>query len=263
MSNKKLLLATFSWLSLLAVTNQSLTVEAETTGFDTNGKVKVQASDTTKPLDPENPLTPVDPGESPSTEGELRIDFVSAINFADTTITKSDRKYPSLAQLFHTETPARASYVQVTDLREGSPGWNLQLKQETQFKNGDNIELSGATLSFDKGWANSGGLGTAPAMFRDTISIDEIGNNYQVASAAKGAGQGTWLLSFGASSDNQLGQENSLTLLKDASGKTVLDSTFNKELYTNSAINLTIPDKTSIIPGRYQTELTWSLQATP
>ena len=100
-------------------------------------------------------------------------------------------------------------------------------------------------------------------MFRDTISIDEIGNNYQVASAAKGAGQGTWLLSFGASSDNQLGQENSLTLLKDASGKTVLDSTFNKELYTNSAINLTIPDKTSIIPGRYQTELTWSLQATP
>ena len=38
---------------------------------------------------------------------------------------------------------------------------------------------------------------------------------------------------------------------------------FNKEMFTNSAINLTVPDKTTIVPGRYQTELTWILQATP
>lgn len=240
-----------------------MVVNAETTGFSVNGNINIEPSDKTDPLDPENPLQPVDPGEGPATEGELRIDFVSAINFADAAITKTNRRYSSLAQLFHSETPARASYIQITDLREDSPGWNLQLKQETQFKTSDNIELNGAILSFDKGWANSGGIGKSPTMFRDTISINEIGSGYQVASAAKGAGNGTWLVSFGASSDNKLGQENTLSPLKGADGKVVIDQTFNKEVYTNSAINLSVPDKTAIVPGHYQTELTWILQATP
>lgn len=245
-------------IALLPVTSYS-----ETSGFETNGKVTVTPSDKTDPLDPENPLEPVDPGEGPSTDGELRIDFVSTINFADAKITKNNRVYPSLAQLFHSDTPARASYIQITDLRKDSPGWNLQLKQEVQFKTKDNIELSGARLSFDKGWANSGGLGKSPTMFRDAISIDEIGSSYQVATAATGAGNGTWLLSFGASSGNKLGQDNTLTELKDGKGKSMIDPLFNKNMYSNSAISLSVPEKTSIIPGRYQTELTWILQATP
>jgi hypothetical protein len=100
-------------------------------------------------------------------------------------------------------------------------------------------------------------------MFRDAISIDEIGSSYQVATAATGAGNGTWLLSFGASSDNKLGQDNTLTELKDEKGKSMIDPLFNKNMYSNSAISLSVPEKTSIIPGRYQTELTWILQATP
>ena len=238
-------------------------VNAATTGFETDGKVRVEASQTTTPLDPENPLTPVDPGESPSTEGDLRIDFVSAINFASAEITKTNRHYLSLAQLFHDETPARGTYVQVTDLRQGTPGWSLQLKQETQFKNGDNVELNGAVLSFDKGWANSGGTGQGPSVFRDTIALDAIGSSYQVASASKGAGNGTWLVSFGASETNQYNQENSLSVLKTSEGKEVVDKLFNKPSFTNSAVSLSVPDKTTILPGDYQTNLTWILQATP
>ncbi|MBP1043597.1 WxL domain-containing protein [Vagococcus sp. BWB3-3] len=251
--------ATLMFASLLG----PLTASAESSGFSTNGNVTVKASDKTEPLDPEDPLKPVDPGESPSTEGDLRIDFVSAINFAEAEITKTNRIYPSLAQLFYGDTPARGTYVQVTDLREGTPGWSLQLKQNTQFKNNDSIELNGARLSFDKGWANSGGTGIAPSVFRDTISVDEIGSSYQVATAAKGAGNGTWLMSFGASEANENNQENSLTPLKGKDGKAVTDSLYNKQAYSNSAITLSVPDKTDILPGDYQTELTWILQATP
>lgn len=240
-----------------------LTASAETTGFDTKGSVTVKPSEKSDPLDPENPITSVDPGESPSTEGELRIDFVSYINFAEAEITEKNRQYPSLAQLFHDETPARGAYIQVTDLRKGTPGWSLQLKQNTQFKNNDSIELNGARLSFDKGWANSGGIGIAPSVFRETISIDEIGSSYQVASAASGAGNGTWLLSFGASDTNENNHENTLTPLKGLDGKALIDPMYRKQAVSNSAINLSIPDKTTILPGEYQTELTWILQATP
>lgn len=258
--NKLFVSLLLSSIVLLAFSFLSL---AETTDMNTNGILQVKPSEQTDPLDPENPLEPVDPGEGPSTIGDLRIDFVSAINFADTEITKTNRKYPSLAQLFHTEIPARASYIQITDLRQESPGWNLQLKQKNQFKNENQIELNGATLSFDKGWANSGGIGKPPTMFRDSILIDDIGSSYQIASATKGAGKGTWLLSFGASSDNHSGQENTLSPLKKEDGLPMMDELFNKEMYTNSAINLSVPDKTTIVPGHYQTELIWILQATP
>lgn len=256
----KLLLTTFSTLMLGILFCPSVAAES---GFSTNGDVTVKASDKTDPLDPENPLNPVDPGESPSTEGDLRIDFVSAVNFAETKITKTDRHYDSLAQLFFDETSARGAYVQVTDLRQGIPGWSLQLKQTTQFKNGDSLELNGARLSFDKGWANSGGTGTAPSVFRDTISIDEIGSSYQVASAEKGAGNGTWMLSFGASATNNNNQESSLKALTGQDGKAMIDSVYQKQAYSNSAITLSVPDKTTILPGDYQTELSWILQATP
>lgn len=262
MKNKPLYFA--SVLVAMAVLPLSTSrVTAATTGVGTDGKVKVEASQTTAPLDPENPLTPVDPGESPSTEGDLRIDFVSAINFASAEITETDRHYLSLAQLFHDETPARGTYVQITDLRQGTPGWSLQLKQETQFKNEDNVELNGAVFSFDKGWANSGGTGQGPSVFRDTIAIDTIGSSYQVASASKGTGNGTWLLSFGASETNQHNQENSLSLITTSEGGELVDQVFNKPSYTNSAVSLTVPDKTTILAGEYHTHLTWILQATP
>lgn len=258
-SNRLLIIVSTLGLALLS---GPLAVSAES-GFSTSGDVTIEASGRTDPLDPENPLTPVDPGESPSTQGDLRIDFVSAINFAKAEITPTNRNYPSLAQLFYSDTPARGSYVQVTDLRQGTPGWSLQLKQTAQFQNGDSIELNGARLSFDKGWANSGGTGTAPAVFRDTISIDEIGSSYQVASAAKGAGNGTWMLSFGASSANANNQETSLIALKDKDGQPMVDSVYQKEMYSNTAITLSVPDKTTILAGDYQTELIWILQATP
>ena len=263
MKNKYLSIKVFTVLTFIGMGLLPLVSRAETTFYDTNGKVQVETSDKTTPLDPENPLEPLNPGEGPSTKGDLRIDFVSEVNFADARITKTNRKYPSLAQLFYNEVPARAPYVQITDLRRGAPGWSLQLKQETQFKGNDNNELEGATLSFDKGWANSGGRGKAPTMFRDIISIDQIGSGYQVASASKGAGNGTWLLSFGASESNKQGQDNTLTPVKTPDGQAVIDKEFNKKMYVNTAINLTVPDKTKIEAGRYETKLTWILQATP
>lgn len=258
-TNRWLFFTTVAMLILYFIPFSSKEVLAMTTP----GEVTITPSEKTDPLDPEDPLVPVDPGESPSTEGDLRIDFVSTVNFADAKITETNRKYNALGQLFHSETKPRANYIQVTDLREGTPGWSLQLKQNSQFKNENNIELNGSVLSFDNGWANSGGTGQEPIVFRDTISIDAIGNAYSVATASEGSGNGTWLVSFGASESNELNQKNTLSLLKDSKGEGIIDESYGKEMVTNTAITLSVPDKTAILAGEYGTELTWLLQATP
>ena len=263
MENRRLLTVTLSLLSLGLLVLPSSAAIVHAAGFKTEGHVRAVPSDKTDPLDPENPLTPVDPGGGPSTEGDLRIDFVSAVNFADADIMQATREYPSLAQLFHGATTARAHFIQVTDLREGIPGWELQLKQTTQFKSQENIDLLGATLSFDKGWANSGGIGKSPTVFRDTITIVEIGSSYQVATAAKGKGNGTWMISFGASASNHNGQENTLSPLETTAGEAVIDTDFGKPAFVNAGVKLIVPTKTVISPGNYQTELQWILQATP
>lgn len=233
-----------------------------------NGTVTVEGRGNTDPIDPENPDSPADPGEGPSTDGSLRFDFVSSLNFGNAKITSSDREYFSQAQLFHSDTAARGAYVQITDERKGSTGWTLQVKQSYQFKNDviQNVqerELNGAVLSFDKGWANAFNPANPPVVTRDTINLTNVGNYYDVARADEGSGYGTWIIEFGASEENKGNQGNTLKPLVDENGEPIIDSVFNKQAYSNSAISLKIPDSTKIYPVQYQTELTWLLAELP
>lgn len=242
--------------------------QVQATEFGGDGSVTVQGKDISEPIDPEKPGQEVDPGEGPSTKGDLRIDFVSALNFGSAEITKTNRRFDSLAQLFHSETEARGYYIQVSDFRGDAAGWSLTLAQDNQFHSSiiqdlENQSLDGSVLSFGNGWANSAGNSGTPTVSRDTLGLNEMGTAYTVATAGSNEGKGVWTIAFGASSENTSDQENTLSPLTDADGNAVVDTIFNKQAYSNSAVFLTVPDSTKIYPVQYTTTLTWTLEAGP
>ncbi|MGC6769776.1 WxL domain-containing protein [Enterococcus sp. LJL128] len=218
-------------------------------------------------LDPENPGNIVDPGPSPSTDGLLRIEFVPQLNFWNNKISSEDQTYAANAQLFHSDTGPRGNFVQVSDYRGTGAGWTLQLRQETQFKNETttNKELTGAVISMDKSWVNSTfDLANGPAVSKDVIRIDNIGQTYTLAEAKKGTGEGTWSLEFGASIENQSGQADTLSPRLDKDGNPISDADFGGQpIYENSAVTLFVPGKTKKDPVQYQTVLTWILSELP
>lgn len=245
-----------------------LTVQAESGSLNHSGSVSVIGSDTTNLIDPENPGIIVDPGKSPSTKGSLRIDYVSALDFGESKIVKGTRRYNALAQQFFGETGPRGSYIQITNQQANSSGWTLQVKQENQFVNSiiqekEEQELKGAVLSLDKGWANSSGPSEAPTVTRETIALSSIGTAYEVATAENNSGKGVWTIAFGASETNTSDQPITLTPVVDASNNPVMDTTYNKPVYSNSAITLTVPETTVIHPVEYQTKITWILANLP
>lgn len=249
------------------VINNCLTIEASSMETRSSGVVKVEGNSKSITIDPENPDDIVNPGKSPVTEGPLRIDYVSSLNFGTAQIKKNSRIYYGQAQQFYGGTGPRGSYIQITDQREKSTGWSVQVKQNYQFettsKTGKKQELRGATLTLDKGWANSSGYSQSPTVTRETIEINSIGSVYELATAVTGSGQGVWTISFGASGSNSNNQDNTLKPIIGRDGKTVLDEIYGKEVYSNTAVALRVPEHTVIYPGTYETELIWILGELP
>lgn len=240
----------------------------ESFALNQGGSVVIEGRGITNPVDPEIPDEEVDPGETPSTSGSLRIDFAPTLDFGSVKLTGGNRTFHARAQLFYGDAAARGSYVQITDEREAAAGWTLQVKQNVQFRNdvvqeASEQELTGAVLSFDKGWANAINNSKMPTVTRDTININNINNAYEVARATPGNGYGTWTVEFGASDSNENNQENTLTPLVDEDGAPIIDELYQKQAYQNGAISLTIPEATKIYPVQYETELTWLLAELP
>lgn len=261
---KKWILSTF----LIVSTFFTFTGHVHASSQDAGGSVTIEDNGESPLVDPEFPSSVVNPGEGPSTTGALRIDYVSTLAFGSNKIEDDNRTYLSLAQQFHSETSPRGYYIQISDYSSDTAGWNLTVTQNEQFHSSiiqdlDHQELTGAVLSFDKGWANTNGNSATPTVTRDTMAINEMGIAYTVASASGNQGKGTWLISFGASSENVSNQEPTLTALTDTSGSPVVDSIYNKQAYSNSAVSLTVPKDTKIYPVQYTTTLTWTLEAAP
>lgn len=256
--------ASFLLCSVMFHTGQ---VHAETSANGLGGVQFIEGELPTDVFDPENPGVIVDPGESPSTNGALRIDFVPQLNFWANAISDEDQTYNVNAQLFHSETGARGNFVQVSDHRSTKAGWLLQVRQETQFKNDqtENSELNGAMISFDRSWANSTwDAKYAPVVSKEIIQINNIGETYNLAQAEPGTGMGTWAIEFGASIENKEGHRDTLIPRLDDKEQPILDATFgNKPIYQNTAVTLSVPGKTKTDPVQYQTVLTWILSELP
>nr|WP_242700758.1 WxL domain-containing protein [Enterococcus sp. DIV0212c] len=216
--------------------------------------------------DPENPDIQIDPGESPQTEGDLRIDFVPKLEFSTVKLTEKNKVFPVNAQLFHDQTGARGNFIQVSDYRDNSTGWSLQVRQESQFKHAEkaDAQLKGAVISLDQTWTNSKTDATkAPSVSKEVIHMNNVGATYNLATAQPNKGTGTWSVIFGASSDNKNDRPNTLTPRKDQSGKEIQDPIFKKPVYSNRAITLLIPKGTEVETGTYSTVLTWILAELP
>lgn len=218
--------------------------------------------------DPENPSVEVDAGNSPSTQGKLRIDFVPQFQFTSMNkISDKDMTYSVNAQLFNDETGPRGNFIQVSDYRGAMLGWTLQLRQEMQFQNSQtaNSQLDGAVLSLDYSWTNSTqDANLSPTISKEVIHLDNIGSTYNLAEAQSGTGAGTWSISFGGSEENSAGIANTLKPKVDPNGNAMLDASFeNKQMHENSAITLSVPGGTKKDPVSYSTVLTWILAELP
>ena len=92
----------------------------------------------------------------------------------------------------------------------------------------------------------------------------KIGETQEIANAKKGTGDGTWFISFGASQHNSAGVANTLEPRRDSNNQVTIDTRYNKPLFFNSAVQLSVPGRTKKVIGKpYKTELTWILSELP
>ncbi|EMA6344133.1 WxL domain-containing protein [Bacillus cytotoxicus] len=198
---------------------------------------------------PVNPVNPVDPGEDvvpnddpndphePGTKGPLSIDYVSNFHFGEQKMSGNDKVYT--AQLDKVKVKGSGeekqipNYVQVTDDRGTNKGWKLTVKQDAQFKAG-NDELTGAELKLHNPVANSTiDMKYAPDV--KEVTLNPNGATQEVAIARDSKGMGTWVTHYGK--DNVEGAKS---------------------------VTLSVPGTTAKVKdAKYETTLTWALEDTP
>lgn len=238
-------------LSVIALaTLFPLTVGAqEAVSFSSNGYIQIEKNlgeeveEPVNPIDPTEPLRP-GPGEdgeenphAPGTKGPLSINYVSNVQFGKQTASgndavysvKPDRLLNSANQIV--EVP---NYVQVTDNRGTNAGWQLSVKQNGNFKNGEH-ELTGTELVFSNPVLSSvSGKGETSPAANARFTVTPEGSSVSVVQAAVNEGMGTWAIRFGE--DNEEAKES---------------------------IQLNIPGDSKKVAGFYKTSLTWILSDTP
>lgn len=265
--NKKICIRVTLILSIFSL-QTTISATAEESSLTGGAEVELSPKKETQRTvrDPENPETTVDAGDSPYTNGDLRIDFVPKLNFSTVLLSDKDTVFPVNAQLFKDDTEARGNFIQVSDYRDHPNGWTLQVRQEHQFKHAtkEGVELKGAIISFDQAWTNSTkNASFSPTVSKEIIQMNSIGETYNLAIAQPEKGTGTWSIVFGASEANKSERPSSLNLRKDKANKDLIDPIFNKPVYSNQAVTLSVPGATEKEPGAYSTVLTWIIAELP
>lgn len=228
--------------------------------------------DPNKPIGPENPLEPMEPGNPEGgitgNQGPLSIDFVSPFYFGEQAIKATDETYFAKVQNVNVDGKSKEvpNYVQVTDKRGETGGWELTVKQENQFSSEDKKGLAGAALTL----AQKGLTSVMPEEVAPTLSnngaptalvpaIDENGKPAKEGTEMKlidlkeNTGMGKWVLYFGT--DKKPEPE------KAKAGDLNLGE---KTLYGEKGISLKIPASAVKLKDTvYKTDLTWTLKDVP
>ncbi|WP_206911332.1 hypothetical protein IGL98_001955 [Enterococcus sp. DIV0840] len=167
--------------------------------------------------------------------GPLTIDYITKINFGPVKVSGNKATYyAKLAEikLKDISVPKKVpNYVQVTDNRGSNAGWQLQLKQDSQFqaKDTDNkvSELTGAELAFDNPTLKSAQKSNEFAPLGIKQKLTPGAAAVTVVNATIGKGMGTWYYALG-DTDEQAAKSVSLTIpgatakLTNVAYKTVL-----------------------------------------
>ena len=182
---KTILAAALISTTLLAGT---LAVHADGLNGKSTAKIGLTAQD---PDHPVGPIDPIDPDDNPPSNdptgntGDLRIDYMSKIDFGKQTISGKTETYTA-------EKPALTTEVQVSDLRGTGAGWNLQVSYDTEkpgFTSEDKT-LSGAELTLPSGTAKSVADNKATPPATSEVVVNDAAQN--IMTAAANTGLGTW-----------------------------------------------------------------------
>ncbi|HBR81384.1 MAG TPA: WxL domain-containing protein, partial [Enterococcus sp.] len=143
------------------------------------------------PDNPVGPIDPIDPDDNPPSNdptgntGDLRIDYISNIDFGTQTISGKTETYIA-------EKPASLTESQVSDLRGTGAGWHLQVNYDTEkpgFTSEDKT-LSGAELTLPSGTAKSVADNKATPPATSEVVVNDAAQN--IMTAAANTGLGTW-----------------------------------------------------------------------
>ncbi len=183
---KKTILATL--LISTTILAGTVAVHADDLSGKTTAKIGLTKQD---PDNPVGPIDPIDPDDNPPSNdptgntGDLRIDYISNIDFGTQTISGKTETYIA-------EKPASLTESQVSDLRGTGAGWHLQVNYDTEkpgFTSEDKT-LSGAELTLPSGTAKSVADNKATPPATSEVVVNDAAQN--IMTAAANTGLGTW-----------------------------------------------------------------------
>lgn len=166
----------------------TVAVHADDLSGKTTAKIGLTKQD---PDNPVGPIDPIDPDDNPPSNdptgntGDLRIDYISNIDFGTQTISGKTETYIA-------EKPASLTESQVSDLRGTGAGWHLQVNYDTEkpgFTSEDKT-LSGAELTLPSGTAKSVADNKATPPATSEVVVNDAAQN--IMTAAANTGLGTW-----------------------------------------------------------------------
>ncbi|ELB61621.1 hypothetical protein OKS_03414 [Enterococcus faecium EnGen0047] len=183
---KKTILATL--LISTTILAGTVAVHADDLSGKSTAKIGLTKQD---PDNPVGPIDPIDPDDNPPSNdptgntGDLRIDYISNIDFGTQTISGKTETYIA-------EKPASLTESQVSDLRGTDAGWHLQVNYDTEkpgFTSEDKT-LSGAELTLPSGTAKSVADNKATPPATSEVVVNDAAQN--IMTAAANTGLGTW-----------------------------------------------------------------------
>ncbi|EGP4839544.1 TPA: WxL domain-containing protein [Enterococcus faecium] len=183
---KKIILATL--LISTTILAGTVAVHADDLSGKSTAKIGLTKQD---PDNPVGPIDPIDPDDNPPSNdptgntGDLRIDYISNIDFGTQTISGKTETYIA-------EKPASLTESQVSDLRGTGAGWHLQVNYDTEkpgFTSEDKT-LSGAELTLPSGTAKSVADNKATPPATSEVVVNDAAQN--IMTAAANTGLGTW-----------------------------------------------------------------------
>lgn len=183
---KKTILATI--LISTTILAGTVAVHADDLSGKSTAKIGLTKQD---PDNPVGPIDPIDPDDNPPSNdptgntGDLRIDYISNIDFGTQTISGKTETYIA-------EKPASLTESQVSDLRGTGAGWHLQVNYDTEkpgFTSEDKT-LGGAELTLPSGTAKSVADNKATPPATSEVVVNDAAQN--IMTAAANTGLGTW-----------------------------------------------------------------------
>ena len=246
---------------------------AETFSTESKGVVQFEkGSGLTNPVDPtiDEPVIIIPPEEEHNgTQGLLRFDQISNLNFGTMKISGSEQTAPaSYVPLNQEKTEFAPVYLEVTDERGSNQGWKVSAVAD-EFKAVDKATgmavpgadpLKGAKISFKNSSirnhsnipAEELSLVTPNAVTSFTLQADTTTDTATLITSAENQGMGIWPTSF---FDQSSGATTPNKFVKTAE---------NQEIPTDDSVTLSVPGTTKKSEAyKYVSQISWTLADTP